>query len=259
MRKVIVLLKEEEVSKIRPYLIKLYEVQRMIENEAHEGFFDEKLFIDLIKKIPEDKSYPPVKSIRNAFSEWTDYQELGTPVDVSIRDMILKGDILGVCILYPDELIVDHSRIGKTHLVLNEMNNGAYSKSHELNLLPCDEIIINQWFNENREPGRKFDENYLKHSRFKTRYVDGEEVSPLSIPENEIKDALKRAVGTKGQKRIYFYDSNNKMILVFYNENSLQHLFHGHSINREKKKEEEQKIHPMTQKKLSKVFGYRRG
>lgn len=256
MRKVFILLKDREPEEIKSYIAKLYNVQKMIDNENYEGFYNEKLFINLLNHLPKDNAYPSLPTIRNAFSGWTDFLELGDPVDVNFRDIILSENILGICVLFPDELIIDHIGLGN-NICLNEMKEGQFIKTHKIELVECDEIKVNEWFNENREPKREFDEEYIKHSRFKTRYVDGEEVSPLTLPEEEIEIALKKAVGTRGQKRIYFYDKGRKLLIVFYYENSCSY-YHGHEIKKENIKKEEQKICESTHKKLKKIFNYRR-
>lgn len=258
MSKIFILL-NQETGDVRKYLNVLRNVDLIVDNENHENYFDEKLFEQILSNLPDDGGYPNFKTYRVLFSEYTDYHFLEGAEEIKVGQQSFKEDILGVCFNNPRELVINHGRFVNDIIKLNKMNSGRYEGSVELKLLNCDEKSIYEWFAENREEKREFDENYLKHSRFKARKDEkGNTVSPLRIEEGVLSDALKKAVGTKDERRIYFFDKETNLFLVFYHQN-MGSLYHGHEILREDKKKEEQKINNRVIDKMKKLFDYKLG
>lgn len=254
MRLIFVILSDHPSIDIFDYFIQLMKMDKMIDHEDYKGYFDQKVFNILLSKISkEDENYPNIGMVRNYFSSWTHYSSLEKPSEICIEGKILTDDIMGIIIHYPNELHIDHNVFNSGKITVIETDNGAFIKAHKVDLRPCSELEVYSWFTENRNPGRNFDDNYLKHSRFKERYVDGKKVSPLTLPEKDLEAALRKAVGQRGEKRLYFYDATNKLLLVFYNENQ-NNLFHGHEILDKDKKQEVQKISNPIKKKIETVF-----
>ncbi len=267
MRKVIVLVKDMNLpqdklagKQLLDYLSRLVEVAKMIDHEDFEGYMDMEKFNILASAFkPSDPDYRNIMALRNHFSEWYDYSELDDsfPV-VRVGQCDFASHIYGACAAYADELVVNHGAYAADVIKINIMDGPRLSASKTIRMLPCDDVEVYKWFTDHRDPKRKFDSNYLKHSRFGPRKVDNKKVSPLTIPEAQLMDCLKKSVGGKGERRIYFYDPEAKMLLVFYNQND-NNSFHGHEILPADKKKEEQKIDNAILNKMKKLFKYRRG
>ncbi|MDE6303684.1 MAG: hypothetical protein K2M01_02555, partial [Paramuribaculum sp.] len=263
MRKVFILIKDLNNDKLSRkevgiYLRSLIEVAKMIDHEDFEGFIEIEKFNRLIAEIkPSDSDYRNVHELRNHFSEWSDYSELDDKFEtVKVGKSDFTNHIYGACAAYSDELVVNHDAYPTNSIHIHIMNGMQLTASKKINMLSCDDVLVYEWFCDNRDPERKFDKYYLKHSRFGPRIVNNKQVSPLTVPEPQLKICLKKAVGGKNERRIYFYDKKQKLLLVFYDEND-QNKYHGHEILKKDKKSEEQKIDNDIINKMKKIFKYK--
>ena len=85
---------------------------------------------------------------------------------------------------------------------------------------------LKAWFAKYRTPNRKF---HLIPKHGENGTANWKEASPLMCSKQNAQVLLNTAIGISTDK-LYNYDSDNKMYIIFWNENEPQNKYHGYHL-----------------------------
>ena len=209
---------------------------RLIEGEDMETLYDERHFKQMFRKIKQGESLqemPQVENLLLFFNDAVSIQQLGIGktsatingmlVDKGLVNAYVEDKTTGKVLLNKDALI------NPEHPILVIRPDG---EQLSLNPLPCEAADVYLWFVENRTPQRTLDPNYEKHGKKEKTGKGGVRISPITYPERQLDEFLKRAVVAKiGLRELYFKDNTKDKIIIFWDENLQNPSYHAMEID----------------------------
>ena len=200
----------------------------------------------IVKKAqtnPDDKDNPGVIRLRKLMNDWKDCNsQKDAYTSIKVNDVEQKQGLLCAFVNLRQsdrDVVVDVEAInGVDGLKMEDVNGNSI----DLNVKDCQEGIIYEWFANHRDPRRKIDDAYEKHSEKEKESKKGT-ISACTYPKEKSENMLQWAVGSKASPshRMYFHDLEGKKLLIFWNEDGKSVLFHVYEVS-EDNHEEIQKI-----------------
>lgn len=216
-------------------LLDIYRQLSSIDYENYNGFYDQSKLSALIKKakqLTKGKKYPEADKILRLF---TTRPISAYKTDVKVHKLNINGMdvhdgiINRYCSHDGENTLVDTESLScnPQSLVIKDDKG----KVLHANVIPCRDTDLYNWFLAHRNPERKLDINYRKHTNAPKNGYRGV-ISALTYSEEETKDFLNKAVGVQNGKNLFFKDETQNKIIVFWNENlSSNPTYHAYEIS----------------------------
>lgn len=227
----------------------IVDANKLISQEEVECFYDKSHFDTLYKMVKtqargNDKRKPseiaPLLTFLDDFTKVPDAKVGNVPLTVNGK-VVNKGLINAYIEYSVDNVVVLANNESLEHpdnpiKVSSDVDNPKRNYS-EIEVLPCNKDALYIWLCQNRNPKRKYDVGYDKHSNKVKRGKKGRTVSAMNYSDNEAEQLLQWAVKTsKGNSsEAYLLDTANKKLIVFYDEGLKTPSFHGHEIDKKDK------------------------
>lgn len=216
-------------------LIDIYRQLSYIDYESYNGFYDHSklsAFIKEAKRLTPGKKYPEADKILRLFTTKpiSAYSSDEKAVKLNINGMDVPDGIINRYVSHDGEnTLVDTEFLScKPQSLVIKDEAGIVMHA---NVIFSRATNLYNWFLSHRNPGRKLDVNYRKHTNAPRNGYRGV-ISALTYSEEETKDFLNKAVGIRNGKNLFFKDATLNKIIVFWNENlSTNPTYHAYEIS----------------------------
>lgn len=222
-------------NEVTEKLIDIYRQLSYIDHESYNGFYDQAKLSALIKeakRLTPGKKYPEADRILRLFTNKPlfAYNASEKVSKLNINGIDVHDGI--ICRYYFHEgenTLVDTDSLScKPQSLVIKDDVGTVL---HVNVIPCLDTDLYNWFLAHRNPERILDVNYRKHTNAPKNGYRGV-ISALTYSEEETKEFLKKAVGIQNGKNLFFKDETQNKIIVFWNENiSLNPTYHAYEIS----------------------------
>lgn len=242
-------LASQDVKEVERLLQKALKGVKITCQDEKVVFFDNSRFNDLmdfVKKVQWDKDNkenPDVVRLRRLMTDWHDcnsQKDTFTPVKVNDVEQ-KKGLFCAFANIRQSgrDVIMDVEAVRNVKGLRMSDANG---KNLDINVIDGTEETVYAWLVKNRDPERRIDKNYEKHSEKEKEFKKGT-ISASTYPKEKSEKMLQWAVGslTNKSNRLYFHDLEGKKLLIFWNEDGQGKLFHAYEVS-EDNNDELQKI-----------------
>lgn len=222
-------------NELTEMLIDIYRQLSSIDYESYNGFYDQTKLSALIKeakRLTPGKRYPEADRILRLFTTkpLSAYKTEEKAVKLNINGLDVDDGIISrYCSNDGENSLVDTDSLSckpQSLVIKDDAGNVLH-----VNVIPCRDTDFYNWFLAHRNPERKLDVNYRKHTNAPKNGYRGV-ISALTYSEEETKDFLRKAVGIQNSKNLFFKDATQNKIIVFWNENiSLNPTYHAYEIS----------------------------
>lgn len=222
-------------SEVTELLIDIYRQLSSIDYESYNGFYDHSKLSALIKeakRLTPGKKYPEADRILRLFTTKpiSAYSTEEKTVKLNINGMDVPDGIINrYCSHDGENTLVDTDSLSckpQSLVIKDDAGNVLHA-----NVIPCRAADLYNWFLTHRNPERKLDINYRKHTNAPKNGYRGV-ISALTYSEEETIDFLNKAVGILNGKNLFFKDATQNKIIVFWNENlSSNPTYHAYEIS----------------------------
>lgn len=200
-------LKVNNANEVTEMLIDVYKQLSYVDYEDYNGFYDRSKLSALIKearRLTPGKKYPEAVKILKLFTTKpiSAYSTEEKAVKLNINGMDVPDGIINrYCSHDGENTMVDADSLSckPQSLVIKDDAGNVL----QANVIPCSAIDLYNWFLTHRNPERKLDINYRKHTNAPKNGYRGV-ISALTYSEEDTKDFLKKAVGIQNGKNLFF-------------------------------------------------------
>lgn len=222
-------------NEVTQMLIDIYRQLSSVDYENYDGFYDQSKLSAIIKeakRLTSGKGYPEADKILRLFTKrpiCAYKTDVKAPM-LNINGMDVHDGIVNrYCSHDGENTLVDTDSLSckPQSLVVKD----SAGKVLNVSVISCCDSDLYNWFLTHRNPERKLDVNYRKHTNAPKNGYRGV-ISPLTYTEEETAEFLKKAVGIKNGKNLFFKDATQNKIIVFWNENlSSSPTYHAYEIS----------------------------
>lgn len=222
-------------NEVTEMLIDIYRQLTSVDYENYNGFYDQSKLSALIKeakRLTLGRRYPEADRILRLFTNkpLSAYRSYKKTVKLNINGMDVHDGIINrFCSHVGENTLVDTDSLSckPQSLVIKD----SVGKVLNVSVISCCDTDLYNWFLTHRNPERKLDVNYRKHTNAPKIGYRGV-ISALTYSEEETADFLKKAVGVQNAKNLFFKDATKNKIIVFWDENlSLNPTYHAYEIS----------------------------
>ncbi len=223
---------EEAISILR----RIVQSLKLVKEEDVEVLYDAQYLNRLMCRRTgksSDQEMPQLENLLVFFNDAVSIQDLGLGLNpVTINGMKIGNGLVNAFVgsgRNEDTLLNKEALTNPERPIEVEDVDGRRLR---LSVLTCEATDVYLWLVEKRMPQRRLDPNCKKHRVRKKTGKKGVQISPLTYTEQQLVMFLKRAVvAKKGLRELYFKDSENNKIIIFWDEHLEQPSYHAMEID----------------------------
>ena len=233
---------------IEDILVMALRCVNIVSLDNHDVLYDQSRLCMMIRQLKENqkksqtKDSPDVQRLMKKMTAWQDFNNVKDSfASVKVNDVVQsQGVICAYFNLREDgkDVVIDVDAINGTNVLRVEVDGNVVN----VDVIDAAVKSVYAWFANHRNPVRKIDQAYEKHSDSEKKSKKGI-ISACTYETKVAEDMLKWAVGSKTNpsNRMYFHDKSGNKLLVFWNEDGKDEYYHVYEVS-EDNKEEIQKI-----------------
>jgi len=208
---------------------------KSISIENYEGYFDNENLTNFFKHFDTlEELYPKVKTnLKLKIKDWENWRE--NPQQNTKRTYKIFKQVI-VNHTLPEIAQRKGDNAQETYALLNNSALSIPENEIKVNISGRINIAIDNvknteelktWFSKNRIPKRKF---HIIPKHGENGRGNWQKASPLMCSKSKAQKLLNTAIGDD-EKKLFNYDSNKDMFIVFWNENDPKNQYHGYHLS----------------------------